>query len=104
MCLFDRVPPAAAAPAPANASGTIRHAGQKSSLMSSSLLIGKIVNDKSVPLSQDDIEFCKSKRLKFKTTISKKSIEDVIDEVTVVENDDDEEIEKETDEILEEED
>ena len=66
------------------------------------IMIGKIVNDKSVPLSQDDIEFCKSKRLKFETTISKKSIEDVIDEVTGVENDNDEESEKETDdEILE---
>jgi hypothetical protein len=76
------------------------------------VVIGKVVNDKTVPLNDGDIEFCKSKRLRFEATLSKKSIEDVIDEITTAgeEDEDEEEVEhddeivKADEELLEEED
>ena len=65
------------------------------------VVIGKVVDDKTVPLNAQDIEFCKTKRLRFEATLSKKSIEDVIDEITTAGEDEDEEDVEHDDELVE---
>ena len=77
---------------------------------SEKIVIGKIVNDKQVPLSDSDVEFCKENKLRFDVP-SKKSIEDVIDEITgdgeISEddvNEDDADASLEEEELLDEED
>lgn len=67
------------------------------------LIIGKVVNDKTVPLSDDDIEFCKKNRLRYEESLSKKNIEDVIDEITGGAADEEEEDVEHQDEIMEDE-
>jgi hypothetical protein len=67
------------------------------------LIIGKVVNDKTVSLSEEDIEFCKKNRLRYEESLSKKNIEDVIDEITGGAADEEEEDVDHQDEIMEDE-
>ena len=66
------------------------------------VIIGKVVGDKTVPLSDDDVEFCKKSRLRFEVALSKKNIEDVIDEITGVGDDEEDEDVEHDDEIVDE--
>ncbi len=68
------------------------------------VMIGKVVGDKTVPLSDDDIEFCKKSRLRYEVALSKKNIEDVIDEITGAADDDEDEDVEHDDEIVGEDD
>lgn len=65
------------------------------------VIIGKVVGDKTVPLSDEDIEFCKKSRLRYEVALSKKNIEDVIDEITGAADEEDEDVEHD-DEIVDE--
>jgi hypothetical protein len=58
------------------------------------------VGDKTVPLSDEDIEFCKKSRLRYEVALSKKNIEDVIDEITGAADDEEDEDVEHDDEIV----
>lgn len=66
------------------------------------VMIGKVVGDKTVPLSDEDIEFCKKSRLRYEVALSKKNIEDVIDEITGAADDEEDEDVEHDDEIVDE--
>jgi hypothetical protein len=68
------------------------------------VMIGKVVGDKTVPLSDEDIEFCKKSRLRYEVALSKKNIEDVIDEITGAADDQEDEDVEHDDEIVGEDD
>ena len=55
------------------------------------IVLGKVVNDKMSPLNADDLEFCKKNRLGVDPSLSKKSIEEVIETITGGEDDEEDE-------------